>query len=157
MTEPTIQRGTLWFWLILSLGVALAIIALGVGLEPRGAAVLRAPLTSPAAGAFAFGLLLVWAAYAYALTAGRAAGSREITLVALNLTLPLLCTLLLTAGHILPAIVAAFAWALSLLVLGVILVQREPLAGLMMLPIFGSSLSASLFTLTLWLVPAPAG
>ena len=156
MTEPTIQRGTLWFWLILSLGVALAIIALGVGLEPRGAAVLRAPLTSPAAGAFAFGLLLVWAAYAYALAAGRAAGSREMTLVALNLTLPLLCTLLLLAGHILPAIVSAFAWALSLLVLGVILVQREPLAGLMMLPIFGSSVTASLLTVTLWLMPAPA-
>ena len=157
LTEPTIQRGTLWFWLILSLGVALAIIALGVGLEPRGAAVLRAPLGSPAAGAFAFGLLLVWAAYAYALAAGRAAGSREMTLVALNLTLPLGCMLLLLAGLILPAIVAAVAWAISLLVLGVILVQREPLAGLMMLPIFGSSLTVSLFTLTLWLLPAPTG
>jgi uncharacterized membrane-anchored protein len=157
LTEPTIQRGTLWFWLILSLGVALAIIALGVGLEPRGAAVLRAPLSSPAAGAFAFGLLLVWAAYAYALAAGRAAGSRELTLVGLNLALPLLWMLLLLAGHILPGIVSALAWAISLLVLGVILVQREPLAGLMMLPLFGASLTASLLTLTLWLMPAPAG
>ncbi|HSM28010.1 MAG TPA: hypothetical protein VK855_07910, partial [Thioalkalivibrio sp.] len=59
--------------------------------------------------------------------------------------------------HILPGIVSALAWAISLLVLGVILVQREPLAGLMMLPLFGASLTATLLTLTLWLMPAPAG
>jgi tryptophan-rich sensory protein len=100
--------------------------------------------------------LLVWAAYAYALAAGRAAGSRELTLVGLNLTLPLLWTLLLLGGHILLGIVSALGWAISLLVLGVILVQREPLAGVMMLPIFGASLTASLLTLTLWLLPAPA-
>ena len=77
MTEPTIQRGNLWFWLILSLASALAIIGLGLGLEPRGAAVLRAPLHSPAAGAFGFGLLLVWAAFAYALSAG---GPQEVAI-----------------------------------------------------------------------------
>jgi hypothetical protein len=136
--------------------VALAITALGAGLEIRGAAVLRAPLSSPVAGAFGFGLLLIWAAYAYALAAGRASGGREMALIGLNLTMPLVWMLLLLAGHILPGIVSALAWALSVLVLGVILVQREPLAGLMMLPVFGTSLTAILLTLTLWLMPVPA-
>jgi hypothetical protein len=154
MTEPTIQRGNLWFWLIVSLASALAIIGLGLGLEPRGATVLRAPLYSPAAGAFGFGLLLVWAAYAYALSAGRAAGSRDLALAALTLGLPLLLMLLwLQDGHAL-ALLVAVGWSASLVVMGIRLFQREAIAGLMVLPIFGASLTGVLLSLTLWLLPA---
>jgi hypothetical protein len=31
MTEPTVQRGTLWFWLIISIDAALALAGLGLG------------------------------------------------------------------------------------------------------------------------------
>jgi hypothetical protein len=155
MTEPTIQRGNLWFWLILSLASALAVIGLGLGLEPRGAAVLRAPLHSPAAGAFGFGLLLVWAAYAYALSAGRAAGSRDLALAALTLGLPLLLMLLWLRDLNALALLVAVGWSASLVVMGIRLFQREPIAGLMVLPIFGTSLTGMLLSLTLWLLPAP--
>lgn len=154
MTEPTIQRGNLWFWLILSLASALAIIGFGLGLEPRGAAVLRAPLHSPAAGAFGFGLLLVWAAFAYALSAGRAAGTRDLALATLNLGLPLLLMLLWLRESNALALLVAVGWSASLVVMGIRLFQREAIAGLMVLPIFGASLTGMMLSLTLWLLPA---
>lgn len=153
MTEPDVQRGTLWFWLAISVGVALLIVALGVGFEPRGAAVLRAPLSSPAAGALGFGLVMIWAAYAYALSAGRAAGSQEMGVVILNLGLPLALMLLWRAEINALAFFVAVGWAITLGGMGVRLFRREPLAGLMMLPIFGVSLTAILLSLTLWMVP----
>jgi hypothetical protein len=155
MTEPTIQRGNLWFWLILSLTSALAIIGLGLGLEPHGASVLRAPLQSPAAGAFGFGLLLVWAAFAYALSAGRAAGNRDLALAALNLGLPLLLMLLWLRDWPALALLVAIGWSASLVVMGIRLFQREAIAGLMVLPILGASLTGMMLSLTLWLLPAP--
>jgi hypothetical protein len=154
MTEPTLQRGNLWFWLILSLTSAFTIIGLGVGLEPRGAPVLRAPLYSPAAGAFGFGLLLVWAAFAYALSAGRAAGSRDLALAALNLGLPLLLMVFWLWGWNALALPVAVGWSASLAVMGIRLFQREAIAGLMVLPIFGASLTGMMLSLTLWLLPA---
>ena len=154
MTEPTLQRGNLWFWLILSLTSALAIIGLGVGLEPHGASVLRAPLHSPAAGAFGFGLLLVWAAFAYALSAGRAAGSRDLALAALNLGLPLLLMVLWLRDWNSLALPVAVGWSASLVVMGIRLFQREAIAGVMVLPILGASLTGMMFSLTLWLLPA---
>ena len=154
MTEPTIQRGNLWFWLILSLASALAIIGLGLGLEPHGAAVLRAPLHSPAAGAFGFGLLLIWAAFAYALSAGRAAGTRDLTLAALNLGLPLLLMLVWLHGWHALALLVAMGWGASLVVMGIRLFQREAIAGLMVVPILGASLTGTMLSLTLWLLPA---
>ncbi|MFO8153477.1 hypothetical protein [Thioalkalivibrio sp.] len=153
MTEPTIQRGTLWFWLIISIGAALALVGLGLGLEARGAAVLRAPTGSPAAGAFGFGLFLFWAAYAYALTAGRASGGRDYLLVALNLGLPLLVMTLWLEGLYLLAVVAAIVWSSSLAAMGIRLFQREAIAGLMLLPIFGTSLTAIVLSLAFWMVP----
>jgi hypothetical protein len=154
MTEPTIQRGNLWFWLLLSLASALAIIGLGLGLEPRGAAVLRAPLHAPAAGAFGFSLLLVWAAFAYALSAGRAAGSRDLVLAALNLGLPMLLMLLWLRDWNALALLVAVGWSASLVVMGIRLFQREAIAGLMVLPIIGASLTGMMLSLTLWLLPA---
>ncbi|MBS0002755.1 MAG: hypothetical protein KFF45_06735 [Thioalkalivibrio sp.] len=153
MTEPDIQRGTLWFWLIISIGAALALVGLGIGLEARGAAVLRAPAGSPAAGAFGFGLFLFWAAYAYALTAGRAAGGRDYLLVALNLGLPLLVMVLWLEGLFALAIVAAAVWSGSLGAMGIRLFQREAIAGLMVLPIFGTSLTAIMLSLAFWMLP----
>ncbi|WP_018866368.1 MULTISPECIES: hypothetical protein [unclassified Thioalkalivibrio] len=157
MTEPNVQRGTLWFWLAISLGVALLIIALGVGLEPAGAAILRAPLSSPAAGALGFGLLMVWAAYAYALSAGRAAGSQEMGVVILNLGLPVALILLWRAELNALAFFVAIGWTLTLGGMAVRLFRREALAGVMMLPIIGVSLTAILLSLTLWVVPAATG
>ena len=154
MTEPTLQRGNLWFWLILSLASALAIIGLGVGLEPRGAPVLRAPLHSPAAGAFGFGLLMVWAAFAYALSAGRAAGTRDLALAALNLGLPLLLMVLWLRGWNALALPVAVGWSASLVVMGIRLFRREAIAGLMVLPILGASFTGMMLSLTLWLLPA---
>lgn len=157
MTEPNVQRGTLWFWMALSLGVALLIIALGVGLEPAGAAILRAPLSSPAAGALGFGLLMVWAAYAYALSAGRAAGSQEMGVVILNLGLPVALILLWRAELNALAFFVAIGWTLTLGGMAVRLFRREALAGVMMLPVIGVSLTAILLSLTLWVVPAATG
>lgn len=154
MTEPTIERGNLWFWLILSLSSALAIIGLGLGFEPRGATALRAPLHSPAAGAFGFGLLLVWAAFAYALSAGRAAGSRDLALAAVNLGLPLLLMLFWLRDWNALALLVALGWNASLAMMGIRLFQREAIAGLMVLPIFGASLTGTMLSLTLWLMPA---
>ena len=157
MTEPNVQRGTLWFWLAISLGVALLIIALGVGLEPAGAAILRAPLSSPAAGALGFGLLMIWAAYAYALSAGRAAGSQEMGVVILNLGLPVALILLWRAELNALAFFVAIGWTLTLGGMAMRLFRREALAGVMMLPIIGVSLTAILLSLTLWVVPAATG
>lgn len=154
MTEPTIERGNLWFWLILSLSSALAIIGLGLGFEPRGATALRAPLHSPAAGAFGFGLLLVWAAFAYALSAGRAAGSRDLALAVVNLGLPLLLMLIWLRDWNALALLVALGWSASLVMMGIRLFQREAIAGLMVLPIFGASLTGTMLSLTLWLMPA---
>ncbi len=153
MTEPNIQRGNLWFWLIISIGAALALVGLGLALEPHGASLLRAPTGSPAAGAFGFGLLLFWAAYAYALSAGRAAGGRDYPLVALNLGLPLLVMLLWLEGLYPLALLVALAWAVSLATMGVRLFLREAIAGLMVLPIFGSSLTAIMLSLAFWMLP----
>ncbi|WP_373054588.1 hypothetical protein [Thioalkalivibrio sp.] len=157
MTEPNVQRGTLWFWMAISLGVALLIIALGVGLEPAGAAVLRAPLSSPAAGALGFGLLMVWAAYAYALSAGRAAGSQEMGVVILNLALPVALILTWRAELNALAFFVAVGWTLTLAGMAMRLFRREALAGVMMLPIIGVSLTGILLSLTLWVVPAATG
>lgn len=157
MTEPKIQRGTLWFWLPVSLGAALLLGALSVGLEPAGAAILRAPLSSPAAGALGFGLLLVWAAYAYGLTAGRAAGSREMGVIILNLGLPLALVLLWRVELNALGFFVALGWTLSVAGMAVRLFQREALAGLMLLPMIGVSLTAILMSLTLWVLPAPNG
>lgn len=153
MTEPDVQRGTLWFWLAISVGVAVLIIALGVGFEPHGAALLRAPLTSPAAGAMGFGLVMIWAAYAYALSAGRAAGAQEMGVVTLNLALPVALMLLWRAEINAMAFFVALGWAITLGGMGVRLFRREPLAGLMVLPIFGVSITAVLLGLTLWMLP----
>lgn len=157
MTEPHVQRGTLWFWMAISLGVALLIVALGIGLEPAGAAILRAPLSSPAAGALGFGLLMVWAAYAYALSAGRAAGSQEMGVVILNLGLPVALILLWRAELNALAFFVALGWTLTLGGMAVRLFRREALAGVMMLPLIGVSLTAILLSLTLWVVPAATG
>ncbi|WP_017940689.1 MULTISPECIES: hypothetical protein [unclassified Thioalkalivibrio] len=157
MTEPNVQRGTLWFWMAISLGVALLIIALGVRLEPAGAAILRAPLSSPAAGALGFGLLMVWAAYAYALSAGRAAGSQEMGVVILNLGLPVALILLWGAELNALAFFVAIGWTLTLGGMAMRLFRREALAGVMMLPIIGVSLTGILLSLTLWVVPAATG
>ncbi|WP_019627234.1 hypothetical protein [Thioalkalivibrio sp. ALJT] len=154
MTEPNVQRGTLWFWMLISLGVALLIVALGVGLEPAGAAILRAPLSSPAAGALGFGLLMIWAAYAYGLSAGRAAGSQEMGVVLLNLGLPVALILLWSAELNALAFFVAIGWAMTLVGMGVRLFRREPLAGLMLLPLMGVSVTAILMSLTFWMVPA---
>ncbi len=153
VTEPEVQRGTLWFWLLISLGVAAAIIGLGMQLEPAGAAILRAPLESPAAGALGFGLMMIWAAYAYALSAGKAAGSQEMGLVVLNLGLPLALIVLWTWEINALSFFVAVGWAISLGGMGIRLFRREPLAGVMMLPIFGVSLTAILLSLTLWMLP----
>ncbi|AKJ95115.1 MULTISPECIES: hypothetical protein [Thioalkalivibrio] len=157
MTEPNVQRGTLLFWMAISLGVALLIVALGVGLEPAGAPILRAPLSSPAAGALGFGLLMVWAAYAYALSAGRAAGSQEMGVVILNLGLPVALILLWRAELNALAFFVALGWALTLGGMAVRLFRREALAGVMMLPLIGVSLTAILLSLTLWVLPAATG
>ncbi|WP_018864444.1 MULTISPECIES: hypothetical protein [Thioalkalivibrio] len=154
MTEPDVQRGTLWFWLLISVGVALLIIALGVNLEPHGAAILRAPLASPAAGALGFGMVMVWAAYGYALTAGRAAGSQELGVVFLNLALPVALIVLWSTEVFALAFFVAFGWALTLVGMAFRLFRREALAGVMMLPIIGLSMTAILLSLTLWMVPA---
>ncbi len=153
MTEPTIQRGVLFFWLILSVGVAMAMVALGMGLEPAGAPILRAPLGSPAAGALGFGLLMIWAAYAYGLTAGRAAGRGDYALAGLNLGLPLLLMLLWLNGLNGLAFFVALGWSISLIGMGLRLFQREALAALMLLPILGVSLTGILLSLTLWVLP----
>ena len=157
MTEPHVQRGTLWFWLPISLGVGLLIVALGAGLEPAGASMLRAPLSSPVAGAVGFGMLLVWAAYAYALSAGRAAGSREMGVAILNLGLPVGVVLLWQVELNALAFFVALGWTISLGGMGMRLFRREALAGLMVLPLFGASLSALLMALTLWMLPEARG
>ncbi|WP_018949444.1 hypothetical protein [Thioalkalivibrio sp. ALMg11] len=157
MTEPNVQRGTLLFWMAISLGVALLIVALGIGLEPAGAPILRAPLSSPAAGALGFGLLMVWAAYAYALSAGRAAGSQEMGVVILNLGLPVALILLWRAELNALAFFVAMGWTLTLGGMAMRLFRREALAGVMMLPLIGVSLTAILLSLTLWVLPAATG
>jgi hypothetical protein len=135
------------------MGAALALVSLGVGLEPHGAAVLRAPTSSPAAGAFGFGLFLVWAAYAYALSAGRAAGGQDYLLVILNLGLPMAVMLLWQDARYALAIVVALGWSASLVTMGIRLFRREPIAGLMVLPIFGASLTATMLSLAFWMLP----
>jgi len=75
-------------------------------------------------------------------------------LAMLNLGLPLLLMLLwLQESHAL-ALLAAAGWSASLVLMGIRLFQREAIAGLMVLPIFGASLTGMMLSLTLWLMPA---
>jgi hypothetical protein len=52
------------------------------------------------------------------------------------------------------ALLVAVSWTASLVVMGIRLFQREAIAGLMVLPIIGASLTGMMLSLTLWLLPA---
>lgn len=153
MTEPVVDRRSLAYWMVASLIVAALLLWLGLGLHPPGAAYARTLPASPLSGAMGFAFLLAWAAFAYAasITAPHP-GKERLALIA-ALALPLLVVLLLGAEMSMLALLLAIVWLAGLIWVAWQLAKREPLAGLMMLPVIGSAIASLLLSLTLWVIP----
>ena len=153
MTEPTVNRSSLAMWMPASLLIAVLLLWLGASLHPPGAAMARTLPASPLTGAMGFAFLLAFAAFAYA--ASITTPHRRIEQAGLwaSLALPLIVVLLLRAESSVLALLVAVAWLAILIWAAWQLAQREPLAGLMMLPVIGSAIASFLLSVTLWVLP----
>jgi len=153
MQEPDVNRGSLFFWMPVSLSVGIAILWLSLGLQPAGAEMMRASELSAVGGAMGFTFLLVWAAYAYAISITTPHKPVERVYLWSGLILPLLIMLLLWQEQALLPFLLGLVW------LGVVITtawgfaRREPLAGIMLLPLIGSAFTGILFALTVMLLP----
>ena len=97
-----------------------------------------------------FTFLLVWAAFAWAAAATAPHPTSERALLGLGLLLPVAVVLLLRAALPVVALLVALAWLATLVAIGWRLARREPMAGIMTLPLIGAAISALLLTITLW-------
>lgn len=153
MTEPVVDRRALAYWMIASLFVAGLLLWQGLGLHPPGAASARTLPASPLTGAMGFAFLLAWAAFAYAASITTPHPTPERVALIAALALPLAVVFLLGAGLSLTALLLAVVWLAGLIWVTWQLAKREPLAGLMILPVIGSAIASLLLSLTLWVIP----
>jgi len=154
ITEPAVDKRQLIFWMVISLSVGVAILWLSLGLQPAGAEMMRASQISPVSGATGFAFLLVWAAYAYAISISSPHDVVELVYIWLGLILPVVVMLLLLRqGLSLLALLVAVAWLVVVVVCAWQFARRQPLAGIMLLPLIGSAITGLLFSLTILLLP----
>jgi len=153
MHTPEADRGPLALWMIISLAVATLLLWLGGGIQPGGAHWIRTVPTSPVTGAMGFTFLLVWAAFAWAAAVTSPHPGSERILLGLALGLPLAMVTLLRAGWPVVGLLGALAWLAVLVTIGWRLARREPMAGIMTLPLIGAAVSALLLSVTLWALP----
>jgi len=152
-TEPAVDRAALTLWMPASLVVAVLLLWLGADLHPPGAASARTLPASPLTGAMGFAFLLAFAAFAYA--AAITTPHQRVEQVGLwaALALPLAVVLLLRAEWSVIALLVAVAWLVVLIWTAWHLARRQPLAGLMILPVIGSAIASFLLSVTLWVLP----
>ncbi|MCL7744612.1 hypothetical protein LV476_06575 [Guyparkeria hydrothermalis] len=153
MTEPTVNRSALVLWMPASLLVAALLLWLGADLHPPGAASARTLPASPLTGAMGFAFLLAFAAFAYAASITTPHSRSERTGLWAGLALPLGVVLLLQAEWSIVALLVALAWLAILIWTAWQLARRQPLSGLMMLPVIGSAIASFLLSATLWALP----
>ncbi|MDG4866798.1 hypothetical protein P8631_02085 [Guyparkeria sp. 1SP6A2] len=153
MTEPIVDRRSLAYWMVASLLVAALLLWLGLGLHPPGTAYARTLPASPLSGAMGFAFLLAWAAFAYGASITAPHPKTERLALIATLALPLLVVLLLGAEMSMLALLLAIVWLAGLIWVAWQLAKREPLAGLMVLPVIGSAIASLLLSLTLWVIP----
>ena len=153
MTEPTVNRSALVLWMPASLLVAGLLLWLGADLHPPGAASARTLSASPLTGAMGFAFLLAFAAFAYAASITTPHTRAVQAGLWAGLALPLAVVLLLQAEWSVIALLTALAWLSALIWTAWQLAQREPLAGLMVLPVIGSAIASFLLSITLWVLP----
>lgn len=153
MSEPTVNRTALAIWMPASLLVAILLLWLGADLHPPGAASARTLPASPLTGAMGFSFLLAFAAFAYAASITTPQRLGETVGLWAALVLPLAVVLLLRAEWSVIALLVAIAWLAILIWTAWQLAQRQPLAGIMMLPVIGSALASLLLSVTLWVLP----
>ena len=153
MSEPTVNRAALAVWMPASLVVAVLLLWLGAGLHPPGAASARTLPASPLTGAMGFAFLLAFAAFAYAAAITTPHRRAEQAGLWASLALPLGVVLLLRAEWSLVGLLVAVAWLAILTWTAWQLARRQPLAGLMILPVIGSAIASFLLSVTLWALP----
>ena len=153
MTEPTVNRSALALWMPASLLIAALLLWLGAGLHPPGAASARTLPASPLTGAMGFAFLLAFAAFAYAASITTPHRQSERAGLWASLALPLAVVVLLRAEWSLVALLVAITWLAILIWTAWQLAKRQPLAGLMILPVIGSAIASFLLAVTLWVLP----
>lgn len=153
MTEPTVNRSALVLWMPASLLVAALLLWLGADLHPPGAASARTLPASPLTGAMGFAFLLAFAAFAYAASITTPHRRTERAGLWACLALPLGVVLLLRAEWSVAALLIALGWLAVLIWTAWQLARRQPLAGLMILPVIGSAIASFLLSVTLWALP----
>lgn len=153
MTEPSVNRSALAMWMPASLLIAALLLWLGAGLHPPGAASARTLPASPLTGAMGFAFLLAFAAFAYGASITTPHRRTEQAGLWASLLLPLGVVLLLQAEWSIVALLTALVWLIVLIWTAWQLAQRQPLAGLMILPVIGSAIASFLLSLTLWALP----
>lgn len=151
--EPTVDRTALALWMPASLLVAVLLLWLGADLHPPGATSARTLPASPLTGAMGFAFLLAFAAFAYAAAITTPHRAAERAGLVVSLALPLAVVLLLRGEWSLPALLIAAVWLVTLIWTAWQLAQREPLAGIMVLPVIGSAIASFLLSVTLWVIP----
>ncbi len=152
-TEPTVDRAALVIWMPASLLVAVLLLWLGADLHPPGAASARTLPASPLTGAMGFSFLLAFAAFAYAAAITTPHRRPEQAGLWASLALPLGVVVLLRAEWSVIALLLAGVWMVVLIWTAWQLAQRQPLAGLMILPVIGSAIASLLLSVTLWVLP----
>ncbi|MGM0516738.1 MAG: hypothetical protein ACQER6_03970 [Pseudomonadota bacterium] len=153
MHPPEADRGALVFWMTASLAIAVALLWLGGGIQPGGTHSIRTVPASPVTGAMGFTFLLVWAAFAWAAAATAPHPASERGLLGVSLVLPLIVILLLRADMPIVGLVIALAWLGVLVASGWRMARREPMAGIMTLPLIGAAITGVLLSITLWALP----
>ncbi|MGC9456072.1 MAG: hypothetical protein ACP5DC_00990 [Halothiobacillaceae bacterium] len=153
MQEPRVNRESLLFWMPVSIAVALALIWIGLDLSSVGVDTLQPASRMSLAGAMGFGFLLIWAAYAYAISITTPHDAKLKAQLWAGLILPIVVLALINGAWAVWAMLLALAWLALLLRLAWVFAPREPLAALMLLPLMGSALTAVLFSLTLLMLP----
>jgi hypothetical protein len=149
--EPDIDRRSLALWMPLSLAVAAVLLWLGLDLQPPGhAASIQTVPASPMIGAMGFAYLLSWAAFAYGISIGGPHESSTKLLLVASLLLPIAAVLALDYGITIGALLLAVVWLAALTLAAFRIARREPLGGLMFLPLIGSAVTSLLLTLTYW-------
>lgn len=149
--EPDINRRSLALWMPVSLAVAGVLLWLGLSLHPPGHATSIQDLpASPVMGAMGFGYLLSWAAFAYAIAISTPHDATSRSLFWLSLLLPIAAVIALDYDTPIGALILALGWLATLVLAALRIAQKEPLGGLMFLPLIGSAVASLLLTLTYW-------
>lgn len=151
--EPQINRHALAIWMPLSLAVAALLLWLGIQTPPpAGAASMQTVPASTEIGALGFTYLLSWAAFGYAASISTPHDLTMRNLLALTLALPISAVVALNHELPITATLSAVGWLIVLAISAFRLGRREPLAGLMLLPLIGSAGAGILLPVIYWAI-----